>query len=382
MAVRQRLGVTVFDAALDRLVAQYEQGDRIVVSLSGGKDSTCVLELCVIAASLTGRLPVDAVTRDEEILWPGTYEYLDRVAQRPDEVRLRHLVAHQPIINCFNREEPYWWVFDEQVPQDRWVRQPPSYAEVIQEIDIRSMTTPARFPVEAGQKLMSAVGLRVSESRGRLYGLFSAGGHLVKPDRVHNVYGIRPIYDWTDGDVWRAIQVNGWDYSSAYDVLYRLGVPKPKLRIGPPSMNVASVGLLAYASQAWPEWWDRVIDRLPGIQTAAKFGRRVLEPMRRVGETWEATYRRECITRAPAWIAERAERAMDGLLSTHARHSSTPFPDVEVCRTCQGNLGSWKGLTRALYLGDPFSVKCPSLPYVEPERFRPGAGTWGGTPSF
>ena len=89
---RRLLGMTVFDAAIERMVEVYEQGHRVVVSVSGGKDSTCLLEVAVIAAEITGRLPVEAVTRDEEIMFPGTYEYLERVWQR-DDVALTHLVA-------------------------------------------------------------------------------------------------------------------------------------------------------------------------------------------------------------------------------------------------------------------------------------------------
>lgn len=382
MATRIQTGATVWDAAIGRMVEQYEQGHRIVVSLSGGKDSTCALEVCVIAAEMTGRLPVEAVTRDEEVLYPGTYEYLDRVHDRPD-VDLHHLVAHQPIINAFNRESPYWWVFDDQVPRTAWVREPPVYAEHIPEIDIRSMTTKARFPVADGQKLISVIGLRVAESRGRMYGLFSSGGYMTKPDARTGVHGCRPIYDWTDADVWRAIREFGFDYSTAYDQMHRFGIPRHRLRIGPPSMNAAGVDHLRFASQAWPAWWDRVCDRLPGIQTAAKFGRRVLEPTRRVGETWEVTFRRECIDTAPAWIAERSVKAMGKLLQYHRVHSSAPLPEVSPCRACISNLGSWKSLARSLYLGDPFSVKVHSLlPYVDPEVFRPGAGTWTGTPAF
>lgn len=378
---RRGIGMTVFDAAIDRMVDLYEQGHRVVVSISGGKDSTCVLETCIIAATLTDRLPVEAVTRDEEIMFPGTYEYLERVWERP-EVNLTHLVANQPIINVFNRPEPYWWVFDPTLDPSDWVRQPPPYATYITDLHIAAMTTKTRFPIEEenGQQLVSAQGLRVEESRGRLYGLHSSGGYLTKPHAQTGVIGARPIYDWRDGDVWRAIFDNGWDYNEAYDVMFRKGVPRKKLRIGPPSMNADSIGLLQEMQSAWPQWWDRVVDRLPGIKTAAQYGRRVLEPTRRLGETWETTFHRECIDTAPDWIAERAVMARDAILSTHRRHSTTPLPEVTPCHTCSGNSGSWRALAKSLYNGDPFSQKNTWLPYVEPEFFRPGAGRFSGAP--
>jgi predicted phosphoadenosine phosphosulfate sulfurtransferase len=65
------LGVDVFQAAVERMVALYASGHRLVISFSGGKDSSCVLNVCLIAARETGRLPVDVVMMDEEVMFPG-----------------------------------------------------------------------------------------------------------------------------------------------------------------------------------------------------------------------------------------------------------------------------------------------------------------------
>jgi hypothetical protein len=58
------------------------------------------------------------------------------------------------------------------------------------------------------------------------------------------------------------------------------------------------------------------------------------------------------------------------------------LPEVGSCSNCTSALGSWKALTIAMYNGNPFSLKMKMIPYIEPEFFRPGAGTWGGTPAF
>lgn len=380
MSTRRMIGLNVFDAAIERMIEVYESGARVVVSMSGGKDSTCSLEICLLAAQMTGRLPVEAVSRDEEIMFPGTYEYLDRIHSNPD-VDFHHLVAGQPIINAFNRHQPYWWVFDDRLDPEQWVRQPPAYAERIDDINIEAMTTKARFPVEEGQTLVSVIGLRVQESRGRLYGLHSSGGYMTKPHPRTGVRLARPIYDWTDSDVWRAIQVNGWDYNEAYNQMHRLGVPRSRLRIGPPSMSAAGANQLRMAATAWPNWWDKVVDRLPGMQTAAQYGIKVLSPIRQHGESWEECFRRTCILEAPAWISERAAKAAQRILSTHSHHSTSPLPEADPCYVCGGSMGSWKQLASMLYNGDPFAMRCTILPYVEPEFFRPGAGRWNGSPS-
>lgn len=201
MSTRAYTGATVLDGSIERMVDIYNGGHRVVISFSGGKDSTVLLEVCIIAAKLTGRLPVEAVIRDEEIMVPGTYEFVDRTAQRP-EVQIHHLVTRHAISNVFNRAEPFWFAHDPRIPPERWVREPPDYAVVLDETDISRMTIPERFPPAPGKDLYAATGLRVSESIVRMYSIYSAGGHVTRRNRW-GTYTARPVYDWSDGDAGR-----------------------------------------------------------------------------------------------------------------------------------------------------------------------------------
>lgn len=375
---RRELIQNVFDAALDRMLALYNGGHRVVVSFSAGKDSGVCLELAIIAATMTGRLPVDVIMRDEEIMYPGTYEYAERVALRP-EVRFHWLIAGQPIVNIFNRRQPYFWVFDPLLQPEEWVRTPPDFAIRISEQCIQGTVTPERFPAEKGKDVVSIIGLRTQESMNRRMGLHSSGGYMTKA----NDWGVRyarPIYDWKDGDVWKAVRDNNWDYNKAYDTMHRLGVHRNRLRIAPPTLAAASVEGLAMAAQAWPQWFDKVCTRLPGVRAAAAYGRRVVEPIRALNETWQQCFQRTCIDEAPAWIAERATRARDQQLREHRAHSTEQFPEISACPKCKMT-GSWRALAGTMYCGDPFSMKT-KLPYVEPEFFRAGTGTWSGKPTW
>lgn len=378
---RNYIGRDVFSVGVDRMETLYAQGHRILISFSAGKDSGTCLEVCLIAARKTGRLPVEVVMRDEEVMYPGTYEYAERVAARP-EVKFHWIYACQPIINVFNRQEPFFWVFDPALKPEAWVRRPPDFAVKIPDLNIERMVTPDRFPPAPGKELLSVIGIRGQESSRRLMAIHSSRGYITGLNGV-GIRQVRPIYDWTDGDVWKAHADHGWDYNKAYDTMYRMGVPRRHLRIAPPTMNVASVSHLKMASEAWPKWFDAVCRRLPGVRTAAHFGARSVQPVRHSGESWEECFRRVCLQEAPEWIRDRAQLAMQRYLTAHAHHSTQPLPEVTGCEHCTSGIGSWRRLCLVLYNGDPFCMSVHNiLNYVEPEFFRKGAGTWGGKPAF
>lgn len=378
---RRKVGKNVFDEGVSRMSDVYKAGSRVICSFSGGKDSTVCLELCIIAARETGRLPVEVIMRDDEIMFPGTFEYAERVAARP-EVKFHWVYACQPVINVFNRECPYFWVFDPLLDPDRWVRQPPAFAKRIDELNIEALISPKRFPVADGQRIVEVLGLRGDESLQRMLGVFSSKGYMAGARR-DGVEKCRPIYDWRDWDVWRAMKEFKWDYNEAYDVMARVGIKRSLMRIAPPTMNPMGVATLSMAMNAWPVWFDRVAKRLPGARTAANFGLRAVRPLKYLGESWQECYRRTCIETAPKWIAERSMYVMEYYLRSHSTHSVTPFPESAHCHSCPGKMGSWRKLAQVMYLGDPFTSKMAGvLKCVEPEYFRPGSGFWNGSPTF
>ena len=386
-------GRDVFTDGLERMTSLYEEGHRVVISFSAGKDSGIIMELAVLAAEATGNLPVEVVMRDEEVMFPGTYEYAERTAARP-EIDFHWVYANQPVLNVFDRANPYFWVFDPALEPEQWVRQPPEYAYQIPDLNIEQMINTRKFPPPEGKRLFVVLGLRVSESMSRRAGLHASGGYRTMCSTSGGYYKARPIYDWEDTDVWRFIHEFKTDYNHAYDSMLRLGVSKREMRIAPPTMSHQAIKQLGMARRAWPRWFNRVCDRLEGIRAAAQFGKRAVQAHRRSGESWEDCFYRTCVNDVPAeWIGKRATYASDKILAIHAQHSTAPFPQVTQCMACPKELFSWKRLTQYLFTGEPWSMKTgttfpanhedPALRrYLAPEFFREGAGTWGGTPSW
>lgn len=363
------IGVNVLEETLRRLESLYNKGHRVIYSFSGGKDSTVCLELGIIAARNTGNLPVDVVLRDEEIMFPGTYALCERTANRP-EVDFRWIVANNMMVNAFSRTQPYWWTFDPEC-ESKWVRRYPSIAEHIIDQELKHIVNDARFPPRNDLPNVVVTGVRAGESMNRRLSIYSSKGWLTKVNgnKKRRVIQARPIYDWSDGDVWKAIRDFSWDYNSAYGLLYRLGGKRSKLRIAPPCMNSAAVEILPSAAKAWPNWFDRVSDRIPGIRTAMKFGKRAVWPQRRLGETWEDCFKRTCVKDAPDWIRSRNTSYLQRKMVIHSKHSNAPFPEVRRCTRCVRN-ASWRLMCRNLFMGDPFGSTDAVLSWVRPEVFR------------
>lgn len=369
------LNADVFKVGLQRTREIYRSNDRVVVAFSGGKDSGICLELARIACKMErGNEQVEVFVLDDEIMFPGTFEYQEKVAQWRD-ISMNWLYACEPMPCIWNRQSPYWWVFDWELDPDQWVRKPPSYAKRIQEINLYSIVNPVTFPIKQGTDLVIIIGNRASESRTRLLSIHGAQSYRTKPNAMaKGAIKAYPIYDWKTSDVWKAINDNQWEYNSAYDVLTKMGMPMERQRIAPPTMAYFGMESLSMAAKAWPVWYDKVNKRLPGAKTIAHFGMRAVQPLRRSGESWQDCYDRECVTEAPEWISERAVYAKQYMLTQHANHSNQEFPDIVPCHSCGSLKGSWQGLANILYTGDPYSLKAEFLPWIQPNRFRPRDG--------
>lgn len=371
-------GKNVYQAAKERLREHYEAGDRVVISTSGGKDSTVVMELAIEVARETNRLPVEVMHRDEEIMAPGTFEYLERVYHRP-EVELHWCIAGQAIINAYNRYQPYWWVFDPD-EKDKWVRPIPPQAQWIENKLIEGMTSIDRFPVNPGNRLVAVTGLRAAESITRLARIASTRGALTKHPTAFGAYTLAPIYDWQDDDVWTYIKTKGIDYNEIYNALYRIGVPKRNQRIAPPTMR-QGITQLPYLQKLYPQWFDKVNTRCPGTLAAAYYGKKSLYPLIYPGQTWQDVMYwiiEDADQHAP-WLAKRCRQALHDQEERHKSHSNQPLPMTRSkhCRQCLPKApGSWEALAKTLYNGDPWSHYNQDLPPLEPEEVKPGTGYW------
>lgn len=343
-----RTGVDIYTAAVGRMRQAYEQFDEVVVSCSGGKDSTAVVEVSRAAARQVGRLPVKVAFLDEEVLLPETVAHVEELSADP-ELEVTWLYAAATYRNSCSNTEPDFVPW-EPAKRSVWFRQPhpqgvwPAGAERLPSSwGYQRFNHPAPTCINLlwpGAFMVS--GLRVQESPARWMGLYSRGGWLNATTRMGT-----PIYDWRLGDVWWAVREYGWRYNRAYDRFLRLGVRPKFIRVAPLFGSYAC-GELATIRQGWPELWPALRLRVAGVAASGNWSGELHEARPGPDGTWRQGLELVLAALAPE-DRKLWEKLVANKLALHRRHASGPPDDVRSCPYCNV---SWRQLAQRAAAAD------------------------------
>ena len=336
----------VYTLARRRAHLLFDTFDRVMVSSSGGKDSLVAMEVTLEVARERGDTPLDVVFFDEEAIWPSTVEYMQRLDQVED-VRLHwYCIPVKERNGCCN-ESPDWYPWLES-DQEIWTRERPAQAISTpppgwQHGMTVTETSVLVFGPEYGT-VANVMGIRADESVTRRQGICTrksapeaafikprgeAGGRFKLPGHTSNAY---LVYDWMVADVWLAIKKFGWDYNRGYDLLHKLGVAPTQQRCSPPYGEQPIRGLWQYG-MVWPEMWERMAARVPGADTAARYGNthlygRAVSTMRLPNqfETWRE-YVLDFIEGCGPEVKVGAAKTFRAVLTAHAKFTDDALPD-------------------------------------------------------
>lgn len=345
----------VYEAALERIRYCYKRFDKIVVSFSGGKDSTAVLNLTIEVARELGKLPVHTIFVDEEAIHPTTVEYVEHVRQLP-EVHLEWYCLPVKHRNACSNDQPFWYCWDER-ERHLWVRELPAVG-IVHHPEFRFGDSfqewmPKMFSPSLGSVCI-LTGIRTQESL-RRYRVIAAKKNdaflTSKADGVNSYRGF-PVYDWSSEDVWKLVHLKGYDYNRTYDIFNKTSLYNKLLtqRVCPPYGEEPLRGLWVYA-ECFPEMWHKMLSRVKGVGTAWRYANTELYSNWKKPEnlTWESYCRMVLETYTEPEYRNMVAENINSLVRYHFSKTDDPIRD-DVAHPLSGC--SWKFLAKIAIKGD------------------------------
>ncbi len=348
---------SVYEAAIARINLLYDRFDTVMVSFSGGKDSTVCLNLALEVAHKRNRLPLEVCFIDEEAITFETEEYLERVRSRAD-VTFKWVCVPVKHRNACSRSQPYWYPWH---PDDRskWVRELPIGAITsISGFQI-GMNVPdimaLLYPPHPYGNVACIRGIRTAESIRRLQSVTrretdnwigqNAAG------KYGNYYPTSPVYDWSIDDVWIAPQLHGWDYNRHYDIQAMVGISKNLQRVTPPFGEEPLNGLWQYA-ECFPDLWEKMLTRVDGVATAWRYALTDLYGTSSKEPPPGMRYRDWCYSLIELYEPEdkvQIAKSVAGMIKLHQSKTKRTIPETEP-DPLTGL--SWKWIAKCINQGD------------------------------
>ena len=271
---------SVYEAALERIEWLYREFPNVVVSVSGGKDSTVILHLCIEVARKLGRLPVIARFLDQEAEWRDTIAYMRQIQAMP-EVDLQWYQIEFKIFNATSHSQDWLYCWRKG---DNWIRpkEPDAIKENIYGLDRFHDFLEKQLDFDYPNEPACAIsGVRCSESPQRAKGLtnFATYKHITwghKDNPKLNHYTFYPIYDWETSDIWRYIAENDVPYNRVYDLMHRHGMPPKDMRVSNLTHEVA-ISSLKFVQDIDRDTWEDVVTRLESANSIKHLKERALD---------------------------------------------------------------------------------------------------------
>lgn len=252
----------VVTTARQRIKNTFKSAKKIMLSVSGGKDSICLNDL-IFKMCQSGEIDKSKLTIcfiDEEAIYPC----IERIVKN---MRLQWLslgvefrwyciqVKHYCCLNQLSQDESF--ICWDETKKDVWIRERPKFAITKDPLLNERHETYQSFLNKKNKGYVQVLGVRASESVQRLMSL----ANRESQDKIF------PIYDWTDTDIWNYIYDNHLDFPDAYMYMYQVGVPANKMRISQ-FFSIDTIGSLVKMCEFYPNLYDRICKREPNAYMA------------------------------------------------------------------------------------------------------------------
>ena len=280
---KQPIGISVLEAAQQRIQYAFDNFERIYVSFSAGKDSTVMLHMVAEEARRRGRT-IGVMLVDLEAQYNLTIEHAEECRKEyTDCTEWFWCCLPLSLRNAVSMYEPQWVCWDGRA-RAQWVREPPE--DAMTEVDAPSWFVPAMEFEEfvplfgewyaQGKSCACFVGIRTDESLNRFRTIASRvkERHKGTPFTTRvtdNVFNVYPLYDWATEDIWvYHFNFPEHRHNELYDLMHKAGLSIHQQRICQPYGDDQRRGLWLY-HLIEPQTWGKVVARVNGANSGSLY---------------------------------------------------------------------------------------------------------------
>ncbi len=269
----------VLDAAISRLRYVFDEFESIYFSVSGGKDSSVMVQLAERVAAEKNKT-YDVLYIDMEAQYAHTIAHIDELKQLEHIGTFYHVSLPLALRNAVSMLQPKWVCWDETAKKF-WVRPLPAGS-------INAGNCPwswfrrgeefEEFIVEFAHwyhdthpgKTACGVGIRADESLNRFQTIAFYERKEEYADKhwttklADGIYNFYPIYDWRTEDIWGAVSQMDLLSNDIYELMYKNGLSIHQQRLCQPYGDDQRNGLDQFRALE-PETWERVLNRVNGV---------------------------------------------------------------------------------------------------------------------
>ena len=374
----------VLEAALERYDIIFDNFENVYFSVSGGKDSSVMLQLAARKAREYNR-KIDVLYIDLEAQYKATISHIEElVFDVCQDVINRMYWVCLPISlrNAVSILQPKWICWDKK-DKDKWVRDMPDNKWVIKEENcpwdwFRHGMEFEEFIVlfaewYSQQHGVSAAGIaiRADESLNRFRTIISEdkerwqGYGWTTRVKVHqrsvDCYNFFPLYDWRAEDIWGAVAKLDLRFNYIYELMYKNGLSIYEQRLCQPYGDDQRNGLDQFKALE-PETWEKVLNRVNGVNFGNIYARSSLlgniksEKPERM--TWEqyAVFLLESIGLYAPELEEHYYRKIKTFLKWYEKEEGLKVENIpdEADKKLESakQVASWRRIARAIEKND------------------------------
>jgi len=302
----------VLDAALERLEIAFDSFEKLYFSVSGGKDSSVMVQLAAMVARKLNKT-FDVLFIDMEAQYQATIDHIQELKVITADVVDQFYWVALPLSlrNASSVIQPKWQCWDEE-DQEKWVRELPEGSINEQNCPwdwFRKGMEFEEFIVEFSVWYQEnftglvgvGIGIRTDESLHRFSTIISkrkvkyqdyGWTTKVRPnlDKWLGVYNFYPIYDWRTEDIWGAVSKLNLSFNHIYELMRKNGVSIHEQRLCQPYGDTQRNSLNQFKVLEY-ETWEKVLNRVHGVNFANIYARTSLlgniKSEKPAGMTWE-----------------------------------------------------------------------------------------------